>query len=48
MKYAVHYGFGDIVSAEAFGFNVDCHVSQVKEIIDKNGVSRDIRLRGVL
>jgi hypothetical protein len=48
MKYAVHYGFGDIVSAEAFGFNVDCHVSQVKEIVDKNGVSRDIRLRGVL
>jgi len=47
MQYGVHYGFGDILSAEAFGFHVDCHVASVRVRVDQdNGEQIDIRLRG--
>jgi len=47
MQYGIHYGFGDIVSAEAFGYKVDCHVSSVKATYDaNNGETIDVRLRG--
>ena len=47
MQYGVHYGFGDILSAEAFGFHVDCHVASVRVNFNQdNGEQIDIRLRG--
>lgn len=47
MRLDVHYGFGDIVSAEAFGFSVDCHVSNIRRTYDPNNGERiDARLRG--
>jgi len=48
MKFNIHYGFGDLLTAEAFGYAVDCHVSSVKVIADQNGERIDIRLRGEL
>ena len=49
MQYGVHYQFGDIVTAQAFGYNVDCHVSSVRVKVDQdNGEQIDVRLRGEL
>jgi hypothetical protein len=49
MMYGVHYQFGDILTAEAFGYNVDCHVSSVSVKVDQNGGEQiDVRLRGEL
>ena len=49
MQFGVHYGFGDIVSVEAFDTAVDCHVSSVGVKYDaENGEQIDIRLRGEL
>ena len=49
MMYNVHYGFGDILSAEAFGYFVDCHVTSVHVTVDQDGGEQlDIRLRGEL
>ena len=49
MQFGVHYGFGDVVSVEAFGYFVDCHVSSVRVRVDQdNGEQIDIRLRGEL
>lgn len=49
MMFGVHYGFGDIVSVEAFGFHVDCHVSSVHVTFDQDtGEQIDVRLRGEL
>ena len=28
MQYNIHYWFGDILSVEAFGYHVDCHVGK--------------------
>lgn len=49
MQYGIHYQFGDILSAEAFGYFVDCHVRSVRVKVDQdNGEQIDIRLRGEL
>jgi len=49
MTYGIHYGFGDIVSAEAFGFQVNCHISSVHVTYDQDkGEQFDVRLRGEL
>ncbi len=49
MMYNVHYGFGDILTAEAFGFSVDCHVTAVKVKVEQDGGEQiDVRLRGEL
>ena len=49
MRYGVHYGFGDILSVEAFGYTVDCHVRSVKVTVDSNGQeSVEVKLRGLL
>lgn len=47
MQYGIHYGFGDILSVEAFGFSVDCHVSSVAGKVDANKYEQlTCRLRG--
>lgn len=46
MRYGVHYGFGDVVSAEAFGYKVDCHVTSIRVTVDGNGEKIDCRLYG--
>ena len=49
MQFGVHYQFGDIVTAQAFGYNVDCHISSVRVRVDQdNGEQIDVRLRGEL
>jgi len=49
MQYNIHYQFGDILSAEAFGYHVDCHVGSVKIKVDQDGGEQlDIKLRGEL
>ena len=49
MQYGIHYGFGDILSVEAFGFSVDCHVSSVAGRVDANRYEQlTCRLRGEL
>lgn len=49
MQFGIHYGFGDIVSVEAFDTAVDCHVTSVGVKYDaENGEQIDIRLRGEL
>ena len=49
MQYGVHYGFGDILSVEAFGYFVDCHVKSVRVRVDQDGGEQlDIKLRGEL
>jgi hypothetical protein len=49
MQFGVHYQFGDILSVEAFGYHVDCHVKSVRVRVDQDGGEQlDIRLRGEL
>ena len=49
MQYGVHYGFGDILSVEAFGFSVDCHVATVSCTVDASKYEQiTVRLRGEL
>ena len=49
MMYGIHYWFGDILSAEAFGYFVDCRVSSVRVKVDQDGGEQlDIKLRGEL
>jgi hypothetical protein len=49
MQYGIHYWFGDILSVEAFGYFVDCHVSAVRVKVDQDGGEQlDIKLRGEL
>lgn len=48
LQYGVHYGFGDILSAEAFGYSVDCHVKSVRVTVDNNGEQIEARLQGEL
>ena len=49
MLYNIHYGFGDILTAEAFGYNVDCHVTSVRVKVDQNnGEQIDVKLWGEL
>ena len=47
MQYNIHYQFGDILSAEAFGFHVDCRVDSVRVKVDQDGGEQiDVKLRG--
>lgn len=49
MQYGVHYQFGDILSVEAFGHFIDCHVNSVRVRVDQDGGEQlDIKLRGEL
>ena len=49
MRYNIEYGFGDIVSVEAFGYFVDCHVATVRQTVTPEaGEQIDVRLRGEL
>jgi hypothetical protein len=49
MQYNIHYQFGDILSVEAFGYHVDCHVGSVRVRVDQDGGEQlDVRLRGEL
>jgi len=49
MLYNIHYGFGDILTAEAFGYSVDCHVTAVKVVVKQNtGEQVEIKLKGEL
>jgi hypothetical protein len=49
MQYHIHYWFGDILSVEAFGYHVDCHVGSVRVRVDQDGGEQlDVRLRGEL
>jgi len=49
MQYNIHYQFGDILSVEAFGYHVDCHVGSVRVRVDQDGGEKlDVRLRGEL
>lgn len=49
MMFGIHYGFGDILTGEAFGYNVDCHVTSVRVVVNQvNGEQLDVRLWGEL
>ena len=49
MQFGIHYWFGDILSVEAFGYHVDCHVGSVRVRVDQDGGEQlDVRLRGEL
>ena len=49
MQFGIHYWFGDILSVEAFGYHVDCHVGSVRVRVDQDGGEQlSIRLRGEL
>lgn len=49
MMYGIHYGFGDVLTAEAFGYSVDCHVTAVRVKVDQYGGEQiDVKLRGEL
>ena len=49
MRFDIEYGFGDILSVQAFGYFVDCHVATVNVRVDGTGGEQiDIRLRGEL
>ena len=49
MQYGIHYWFGDVLSVEAFGYHVDCHVKSVRVNVDQdNGEQLDIKLEGEL
>ena len=49
MQYGIHYWFGDILSVEAFGYHVDCHVKAVRVRVDQDGGEQlDIKLEGEL
>ena len=49
MMYGIHYGFGDVLTAEAFGYSVDCHVTAVRVKVDQEGGEQiDVKLRGEL
>lgn len=49
MQYGIHYQFGDILSVEAFGYFVDCHVKSVRVKVDQDGAEQlDIKLEGEL
>ena len=49
MQYGIHYWFGDVLSVEAFGYHVDCHVKAVRVRVDQDGGEQiDVKLRGEL
>ena len=49
MQYNIHYQFGDVLSVEAFGYHVDCHVKAVRVRVDQDGGEQlDIKLEGEL
>lgn len=46
MKYGVHFGFGDLLTAEAFGVSMDVHVTSVDITAGPDGEKIKISLRG--
>ncbi len=49
MQYGIHYWFGDVLSVEAFGYQVDCHVKAVRvRVAQDGGEQLDIKLEGEL
>lgn len=49
MLYNIHYGFGDILTAEAFGYQVDCRVTAVRVKVTQNeGEQIEVKLKGEL
>jgi len=47
MRFGFEYGFGDVVSVEAFGFAVDCHISSIHVVVDQSrGEQINTRLKG--
>ncbi len=49
MQFGIHYQFGDVLSVEAFGYFVDCHVKAVRVKVDQDGGEQlDIKLEGEL
>jgi len=47
MQFGIHYQFGDVLSAEAFGYNLDCRVDAVRVVVDQeNGEQIECKLRG--
>lgn len=49
IRYGIEYGFGDILTVEAFGFHVDCHVTSVAMQYDQDkGEQLTINLQGEL
>jgi hypothetical protein len=47
LRYGIDYGFGDVLSVEAFGYKVDCHVRSVRRTV-QDGEQIDVRLKGEL
>jgi hypothetical protein len=51
MRFGIDYGFGDLVTAEAFGFSVDCHLDYIQGIYRASGSPIEVintNLRGEL
>ena len=49
MMFGIHYQFGDMLTAEAFGYSVDCRVTSVRVSVNQdNGEQLDIKLKGEL
>ena len=48
MQFGVHYGFGDLLTVEAFGYAVDCHVSTVHATVTPKGEIIEVRMKGQL
>lgn len=47
MQYGIDYGFGDVLSVEAFGDTIDCQVSSLRMSYDsENGEAFEIYLKG--
>jgi hypothetical protein len=38
-RFGVHYGFGDLVTATAFGYTVDCHIDKISAVVKPAAVS---------
>jgi len=32
-RFGIHYGFGDLVTATAFGYTVDCHIDKISAVV---------------
>ena len=49
MMFGIHYGFGDMLTAQVFDFHIDCRVSSVRvEVSQDAGEQIDVRLQGEL
>jgi hypothetical protein len=49
MRYGIEYGFGDVLTVQAFGYQVDCHVTNVGMSFSQDkGEALNIYLQGEL